>query len=113
MTYPDDILIEWHDDESGIEKASLDENLEAMKNQSEKAINMAMGQIRVMARRVAHAMNDLEDKVCPDEVAIEFGINLDAEVGAFVAKASTGAQLKVKFKWTIEQPQHPKINVSD
>ena len=35
----------------------------------------------------------------PDEFEIAFSIGLSAEVGAFLAKASTEAQLQVTMKW--------------
>ncbi len=81
-------------------------------NQTQRAINIAMGNIRSMARRVAQTMDQLEDKVRPDEAEVEFGINLDAEAGALLAKASSGAQLKVTLKWSVERPKRPKIFVS-
>ncbi len=109
----ENILIEWPNDEGGIQKASKNsDNIYRMQEQAERAINIAMGNIRSMARRVAITMEQLDDKVRPDEAAVEFGINLDAEAGAFLAKASSGAQLKITLKWNIEQPERPKVSIS-
>ena len=97
------IIVEWPHARGGIEKAAAgSEAFKRMQEQSEKAINIAMGNIRSMARRVTKTMDQLEDKVRPNEVEVTFGINLDAEAGAFLAKASTGAQLAVNLKWSIE-----------
>jgi hypothetical protein len=81
--------------------------------QSQKAINLAMGTIRAMAYQVSKSINSLEDNVRPDEAEVEFGINLDAEAGAMLAKASTGAQITVKLKWTVEQPTRAKVLLSE
>jgi hypothetical protein len=35
----------------------------------------------------------------PDEVQVEFGLDLHAEAGAFIAAASTGANFKITLAW--------------
>jgi hypothetical protein len=107
------IIIEWATSERGIRKVSRDDALKKMQAEAERALNIAMGNIRSMARRMAQTMGQLEDKTRPDEAEIEFGLNLDADVGAFLARASGGAQINVKLKWNIEQPQRPKVFVSE
>jgi hypothetical protein len=107
------LLIQWPGEEAGVFKASRGERLQVMQEQSQKALNYAMGTIRSMAYRVADTMSHLEDKARPDEAEVEFGITLDAEAGAMLAKASTGAQIKVKLKWTIEQPQKATVLVTE
>jgi hypothetical protein len=107
------VLIDWPGQQSGVVKASRGERLKAMQEQSQKALNYAMGTIRTMAYHVAQTMDGLEDRVRPDEAEVEFGITLDAEAGAMLAKASTGAQIKVKLKWAIEQPQKATVLVSE
>jgi hypothetical protein len=107
------ILIEWPGEQGGVVKASRGERLKAMQEGSQKALNLAMGTIRTMAYRVAKTIDQLEDKARPDEAEVEFGITLDAEAGAMLAKASTGAQIKVKLKWTIEQPQKATVLVTE
>lgn len=39
----------------------------------------------------------------PDEVCIEFGLDLHAEAGAFIASASTGANFSVSLTWCRER----------
>lgn len=107
-----EILIEWPYAPAGIQKAARDGRTEKMKQQSQKALNLAMGTIRAMAYRVAKTVNALEDKARPDEAEIEFGITLDAESGALLAKASAGAQIKVKLKWSVVQPERATVLVS-
>jgi len=107
------ILIEWPGQPAGVVKASRGERLQVMQEQSQKALNLAMGTVRAMAYRIAQTIDDLEDKFRPDEAEVEFGITLDAEAGAMLAKASTGAQIKVKLKWAVEQPQKTTVLVSE
>jgi hypothetical protein len=57
-----------------------------------------MGTIRAMAYRVAKTIDQLEDKARPHEAEVEFGITLDAEAGAMLAKASPSAQITVKLR---------------
>jgi len=107
-----EILIEWPYAPGGIQRAARADRAEMMKQQSQKALNLAMGTIRAMAYRVAKTVNALEDKARPDEAEVEFGITLDAESGALLAKASAGAQIKVKLKWTVVQPERATVLVS-
>ncbi|MCB0191783.1 MAG: hypothetical protein KDJ65_07555 [Anaerolineae bacterium] len=108
------ILIEWPGQHGNIQKAARSgDALQVMYQKSQKAVNLAMWTIQAMAYRISKTMNALEEKVRPDEAEVEFGINLDAEAGAMLAKASTGAQIKVKLKWTVEEPQRTKILVSE
>jgi hypothetical protein len=107
------ILIEWPGDRGGVQKASRGERLKAIQEQSQKALNLAMGTIRAMAYRVAKTIDQLEDKARPHEAEVEFGITLDAEAGAMLAKASTGAQITVKLKWSVEQPAKATVLVAD
>ena len=36
----------------------------------------------------------------PDEIALEFALKVEAEVGVVIAKGTTGANFKVSVKWT-------------
>lgn len=107
------ILVDW-DDGSGIQKAGRGgQMLAEMQQQSEIAINRAMGIIHYMAHQVTQTMNAIEDKARPDEAEVEFGITLDAQAGALLSSAGVGAQLKVKLKWTIEQPQRAHVLIKE
>ncbi|QEV65227.1 hypothetical protein CP982_40210 [Streptomyces spectabilis] len=64
---------------------------------SEAAVDSAMGTIHSMARRVDETIGALAHR--PDEVEVEFGITLDAESGALIAKVSAGASLTVRLAW--------------
>ncbi|MFI7018977.1 CU044_2847 family protein [Streptomyces sp. NPDC050164] len=44
------------------------------------------------------ALNQLR-QASPDEVEIEFGVNLAAQAGAVIAKSEAGCHLRVKVTW--------------
>jgi len=58
---------------------------------------------RTCAARFSSGLQSLPDGVrAPEEVVLELGINLDAELGAVLAKARGGAQLKLTVTWRNE-----------
>jgi Trypsin-co-occurring domain 1 len=56
------------------------------------AATAALAQFQEMARQ-------------PDEVEIKFGVKLDAEVGAVIAKTGVTGQLEVKLTWRATQSE--------
>ena len=108
------IIVEWPNQPSGIQKASRgSEAWQKLQHETEVALNRAMGTIQGMAHRLAQTVRAIDETARPDEAEIEFGLNLDTEVGALVAKTSTSAQFTVKFKWAIAEPQRAKVIVSE
>ncbi|BAZ21100.1 hypothetical protein NIES4073_19780 [Kalymmatonema gypsitolerans NIES-4073] len=59
----------------------------------------AMKLTRDCAKRVVQSVQQMEQSVRPEEFELKLAIKLDSEVGAVIAKASTGAQLEVTMKW--------------
>ncbi|MGD0339515.1 MAG: CU044_2847 family protein [Bacteroidota bacterium] len=64
---------------------------------SAKALENAMNTIHSMAQRITNTMDALVKK--PSQVELEFGIKLDVESGALIAKAGAEAHLNVKLIW--------------
>ena len=54
------------------------------------AASAALGQFRAMAER-------------PDEVEIKFGVKVDVQAGAIIAKTGLQGQFEVKLKWIREK----------
>lgn len=109
------IFIEWPDQE-GLVRASLGDGLERLKEESEKAMNLTMGVIRIMADKVAKAIDTIEDEIRPNEMEVEFSLKLDLEGGTVVpmiAKTTAGGQFNIKFKWMLEKPNRPSVLVSE
>jgi Trypsin-co-occurring domain 1 len=58
-----------------------------------------VGAIGEAARSVTRQLKALSDDVRPNEMTVEFGVQLDAELGAIVVKGSGGAHLTVSLTW--------------
>lgn len=54
---------------------------------------------RTCARQAVEGINKLDHTFRPEEFEVKLAIKLDSEVGAFLAKVSTGAQMEVTMKW--------------
>ncbi len=63
---------------------------------AERTFEQAIGQVEP-AHALITRLRGLAD--APDEVAFEFGVELSAEVGAFIAAASTPANFRVSLTW--------------
>ncbi|MGW2627844.1 CU044_2847 family protein [Streptomyces chattanoogensis] len=47
----------------------------------------------------ARATLDQLRKACPEEVMVEFGVDIAVEAGAVITKGSAGCHLKVTLSW--------------
>lgn len=63
-----------------------------------KKFEDALVTVKSVAERIIQQLDSL--RRAPDQAEVEFGLNLKADVGAFVAKAGTEAHFKVKLTWT-------------
>jgi Trypsin-co-occurring domain 1 len=60
------------------------------------------------------ALRTLRDGVLdPDEVEIEFGVKLNAEAGAVLAKTATEGHLAVRLTWSRAAARHPEGSPSE
>ena len=84
----------------GVEKVTRGMPPAAPPNIAEKSaqvLSSAMNAIHNMAQRVKGTIDALPDR--PDTVEVSFGLKLDAEAGALVARAGTEASINVKLSW--------------
>lgn len=81
----------------GMQYASLDGA--ELVQRSEEALDKAMGTIRRMSTRVVDTIQSINLADRPAQVEVEFGLTLDAEAGALIAKVSTQASFNVKLVW--------------
>jgi hypothetical protein len=110
-----ELLIEWPV-QHGLVEASLGGNLEEMKKESQKAMNVAMGVISSMAYRVTRVIQEMQDNTRPDEMEVEFSLKLDLEGGVIipmVAKTTVGGQFNIRFKWNLEKPQRATVLINE
>lgn len=88
------ILVELYS-RPGLQAVSL--SPESLVDKSTKALDSAMNTIHNMARRVNATVESLAER--PTHIEVEFGLKLDAESGAIIAKAGLEASLSVKLIW--------------
>ena len=90
------ILIEFPN-EGGLVQASLSDNVEEWLKKSNEALDRAMTTIVGMA----HRASQLRDRIPAEftQAEIEFGVKLDYEAGALLAKAGVEGSISVKLTW--------------
>ncbi len=71
---------------------------------SAAALDSAMNTIHHMARRVTSTVDALAAR--PSLVEVSFGLKLEAEAGAFIAKAGAEASINVKLTWQGSSSKH-------
>ena len=102
-TGEDQILVEFAPlQTSGVRQVSLAIGPQELAGKSARALDKAMSTIHQMGNRVTKTIKSIEVVDRPTKVELEFGIKLDAEAGAYIAKVSTEAGFKVTLTW--EQP---------
>jgi hypothetical protein len=96
FTLPDgsDLLVEVDDQEPGIQRASRTDDFII---QAKQSLDGAMDHIRAMATVTLTKLRDLPRQ--PDNLEVEFGVRLNAEVGAVIAKTQAEGHIKVKLTW--------------
>lgn len=62
----------------------------------------AIGRVQPAAQSLISRLRALAD--APDEVGLEFGLELSAEAGAFIASASSTANFRVMLTWRRDHP---------
>jgi Trypsin-co-occurring domain 1 len=67
----------------------------AAKDMFESGLDLA----RQCAKQAVTGIQKLDQQFRPEEFEIKLAVKLDSEVGALLAKVSTGAQMEVTMKW--------------
>jgi hypothetical protein len=62
----------------------------------------AISRVQPAAQSLISRLRALAD--APDEVGLEFGVELSAEAGAFIASASSTANFRVTLTWRRDHP---------
>ena len=73
-------------------------------DKAEQTFEQAISRVEPAAQTLISRLRSLPEG--PDEVGVEFGLELSAEAGAFIAAASTTANFKVSLTW---RRPHPPI----
>ncbi|MFC7449406.1 CU044_2847 family protein [Rhodococcus daqingensis] len=69
--------------------------------QAGQSFESALSTIRLVAEAVLSQLTDLAS--APEEVRVEFGLELSAKAGAVLAAAGAGAQLRVALTWNSKE----------
>lgn len=64
---------------------------------AQQTFEQAIGRVQPAADALLAQMRGLAQ--APDEVAVEFGVEMSAEAGAFIAAVSSTANFKVSLTW--------------
>jgi hypothetical protein len=67
----------------------------------DQSLDQALTTVRPAAQKVLEAFTGLEQ----DSVEVEFGLTIDAEVGAVIAKAGATGHFTIKLGW--KRPDNP------
>ena len=65
--------------------------------EASQTFEAALERVQPAAVAIVERLRGLTD--APEEIEVEFGIQLSAELGAFVAKASGDANFRVSLRW--------------
>lgn len=84
------------DESRGVSRAGLQSVLETAKGTLEGALT----EVRDAAAAALAQFQDMAPK--PDEVEIKFGVRLDAQAGAIIARTGMRGHFEVKVKWARE-----------
>jgi hypothetical protein len=74
--------------------------------QAAQTFEQAIARVQPAAQALISRLRALAD--APDEVGVEFGLELSAEAGAFIAAASSTANFKVTLTWRRNHPARPQ-----
>ena len=89
------ILIQIDEPETGgTVRAGREEMIEKAKQTFEDALNRVLP----AAKSVVEKLRSMESR--PDEIEVNFGINLSTQAGAFIASATAAANFGVTVRWT-------------
>lgn len=86
------VLVEVDEDTFGVERAARGKDVLI---QSGKTLQTVLDTIRWTARAVLDELPDLK----PDETQVQFGLKLNAETQALIAKAGAEGQLHITLTW--------------
>ena len=89
------VIVEVDQPPSGLVPAASDGEVVA---KARERFDDALDAVRPIAGKLLAKLRDLPE--APDEVAVEFGVNLGFNAGVVIASGSTGANVKVALKWT-------------
>jgi hypothetical protein len=96
------VLVEMGGGEPGIVRAS---RLSEVARTAQVSFEAALAGVRDAAASALRTFRDIPQP--PDEVAVEFGVELNAQAGALIAQAGASSHLQVTLTWKRPVPGDP------
>jgi hypothetical protein len=91
------VLVEVDDPLGGPVMRGLGKDRSALVEKADETFEDATAALAPAARSLIARLRSLDD--APDEVGIEFGVQLSAQTGAFIASVAAEANFKVSMTW--------------
>jgi hypothetical protein len=91
------VVIEVDDPPGGPVTRGLGKDRSTLVEKSDKTFEDATAAVTPAARSLIARLRSMDD--APDEVGIEFGVQLSAQTGAFIASMGAEANFKVTMTW--------------
>jgi hypothetical protein len=86
------VFVEVEEDEPGVVRAS---RAREVIESASTSFGTALASVRDAAATALHQFRNMD--VLPDEIQVEFGVRLNAQAGAVIAKTGVAGHLKVKL----------------
>ena len=110
IEYPFDeggvVIVEVDEPSSGLVPAASGGEVVA---KAQEKFDDVLNAVRPVANKLLTKLRDLP--AAPDEVAVEFGVNLGFKAGVVIASGSADANFRIALKWT--RTQTPMTQLSD
>ena len=91
------VLIETDEPPAGPATRGLAKDRPTLVEKADETFEDATAAVTPAARSLLTRLQAIDDP--PDEVGIEFGVQLSAQTGAFIASAAAAANFKVSLTW--------------
>lgn len=91
------VLVETDEPTSGSPVRGLGKDRSALVEEANKTFEDATAAVTPAARSLITRLRSIDDP--PDEIGIEFGVQLSAQTGAFIASVAAEANFKVSITW--------------
>jgi hypothetical protein len=91
------VLIEIDEPPAGLTTRGLGKDRSSVIEEADKTFEEATAAVTPAARSLITRLRSIEDP--PDEVTIEFGVQLSAQTGAFIASVAAAANFRVSLIW--------------
>jgi Trypsin-co-occurring domain 1 len=91
------VLVEVDETTAGPTMRGIGKDHSALVEQADKTFDQATAAVTPAARSLIARLRSIDDQL--DEIGIEFGVQLSAQTGAFIASVAAQANFSVSMTW--------------